>query len=440
MNARLVGSRLFLVAALALSACARAPLRVKDLDGPGTRPLESKKVKTERLTMHVWTTGNPQAEPVLFVHGNYASGGYFRGVLQALPAQYYGVAVDLRGFGDTEPKKVDATRGVRDFSDDVHALVKALGLEGKPLHLVAWSMGGVVAMQYVVDHPGQVKTLTLAAPVSPYGFGGSKDEEGNPTHEDWAGAGGGMQVKQFAERVKRNDLSDDSVYSPRVNLNAFMFWPPFKVAKDHEDYLVQEMNKTRISDDHNPGDSVKSSHWPFFAPGNRGTLNAFSGKHLKGLAEAFVALTPKPKVAWVHGEKDMIVSDTSAWDFASVGMLNLMPGYPGKEVFPHQPMVKQTRRVLERYREAGGEYAELIFPGVGHSPFLEAREAFVKAVVENASGVLPMTGSAVAPPTPPTPPVPPADAAPPAEGQEPPAPPTPPAAPLSGPAVPSAMQ
>ena len=35
-----------------------------------------------------------------------------------------------------------------------------------------WSMGGGVVMQYALDHPAL--SLTLQAPVSPYGFGGTR--------------------------------------------------------------------------------------------------------------------------------------------------------------------------------------------------------------------------------------------------------------------------
>ncbi len=62
------------------------------------------------------------------------------------------IAIDLRGFGGTEHAPIDATRGVRDFSDDMHATLR--GRSASPTaHLVGWSMGGGVVMQYALDHP-----------------------------------------------------------------------------------------------------------------------------------------------------------------------------------------------------------------------------------------------------------------------------------------------
>jgi pimeloyl-ACP methyl ester carboxylesterase len=65
----------------------------------------------------------------------------------------------------------------------------------------------------------------------------------------------------------------------------------------------------------------------------------------------------------------MIVSDTSLFDLAHLGALGVVPGSPGT---PAQPMVAQTRAVLERY----GPYREAVLQDCGHSPHLEHPEEF----------------------------------------------------------------
>ena len=94
----------------------------------------------------------------------------------ALPSGVRPLAVDLRGFGDTDPAPVDATRGVRDYSDDLLALVQAEGLGGA--HIVGWSLGGGVVLQYLLDAPSPPASVTLVDPVSPYGFGGTRGGAG----------------------------------------------------------------------------------------------------------------------------------------------------------------------------------------------------------------------------------------------------------------------
>src|SRR5688572_917451 len=80
-------------------------------------------------------------EAVLFVHGNASSAVFWQQQLLAVAdtGAHRTLAVDLRGYGDAEPLPVDATRGVRDWADDLVALVDALGLDR--VHLVGWSMG-----------------------------------------------------------------------------------------------------------------------------------------------------------------------------------------------------------------------------------------------------------------------------------------------------------
>src|SRR4028119_266053 len=98
-------------------------------------------VDTVRLRTHLLESGPGDGEPVLFVHGNASSGRFFEETLAALPG-HRGLAPDLRGFGGSETRPLDATRGVADFSDDLRSLVEAVGLDGRPLHLVGWSAGG----------------------------------------------------------------------------------------------------------------------------------------------------------------------------------------------------------------------------------------------------------------------------------------------------------
>src|SRR3954447_2160001 len=102
-------------------------------------------VATPRLETHVLTSGPGDGVPVFFLHGNASSSRFFGETLAALGSRYRGLAPDLRGFGDSETKPLDATRGLGDFSDDLYILTQTLGLES--LHVVGWSAGGSVAMQ-----------------------------------------------------------------------------------------------------------------------------------------------------------------------------------------------------------------------------------------------------------------------------------------------------
>lgn len=100
------------------------------------------------------------------------------------------------------------------------------------------------------------------------------------------------------------------------------------------------------------------------------------------VADELVAVAVKPPITWVRGDADAIVSDTSLFDLAYLGSLGLVPGWPGEQECPPQPMVGQTRAVLERYAAAGGAYREIVYPECGHSPHVERPSEFAAALLD----------------------------------------------------------
>ena len=75
---------------------------------------------------------------------------------------------------------------------------------------------------------------------------------------------------------------------------------------------------------------------------------------------------------------DQTVSDASLSDFGTLGRLGAVPDWPSEEVFPPQPMLEQTRFVLEAYRTRGGVYQEGVIENTGHTPYLEKPQVFME--------------------------------------------------------------
>ena len=348
-------------------------------------PIDQQLVSTSRLRVHTRIAGPVGAPLVVLVHGNASSGGFFEPLMLALSDRFRVIAPDMRGFGDTEPAPIDATRGVRDFADDLRALLVALDLSSRPAVFVGWSAGGGVIMQYAIDHASNVAGLVLENPMSPYGFGGTRDARGTATTADFAGSGGGTANPEFARLIKAGDRSGDNQVSPRNVMNTFYFKPPFRVEPALEDAFVEAVVKTKIGDDHYPGDMTVSSNWPGVAPGTRGMNNAISPKYVD--LSPFAAIDPRPPVLWIRGADDQIVSDTSVFDFGFLGKLGAVPGWPGEEAAPPQPMVGQMRAVLDAYAANGGRYEEVVFSECGHSPHIEQHERFLAALRNFAASV-----------------------------------------------------
>jgi pimeloyl-ACP methyl ester carboxylesterase len=333
--------------------------------------------------MHVTTHGTESGPPVLLIHGNCSSSGFWEPLVRHLPATWRIAAPDLRGYGESPALGVDATRGLRDFADDVAPLLRALAEEsGRPVTVVGHSMGGGVAMQLLLDHPEHIGALVLEAPVSPYGFGGTRDLDGTPTSPDHAGTGGGSANPDFVRLLAAKDRGTEEQASPRNVMRAFYAAPGFDFGKD-EELLLDTMLSTAVGDDQYPGDGTASANWPGTAPGTRGVLNTMSPGYLN--LSGIVDLPVKPPVTWIRGEQDAIVSDGSFFDLAQLGKLGLVPGWPGEEDCPPQPMVGQTRAVLQRYAEQGGSFREIVYTGVGHSPHIERPEEFA-AVLRDVVG------------------------------------------------------
>jgi len=323
------------------------------------------------ITQNVLIAGPADGTPVLLVHGNCSSARFWVPLLRHLPGNLRLVAPDLRGYGASETAAVDASRGLSDFADDVAALLDDKDLFPQPGKVVvaAHSMGCGVAMQLLVDHPDRIAALLLEAPVSPYGFGGTRDVDGAPTTPDFAGTGGGTANPDFVERILAGDRSADAATSPLSVLRAAYVADPASLGED-EQLLLDTVLTTAIGTDNYPGDARTSPNWPGVAPGDRGVLNTMAPNHFN-VAAALIGVPVKPPITWVHGEVDAIVSDTSLFDLAYLGSLGIVPGWPGPQACPPQPMIGQTRAVLEKYKSAGGSYREVVYPGCGHSPHVE---------------------------------------------------------------------
>lgn len=332
-----------------------------------------KTITSKRLTTRVLLSGPENGTPVLFVHGNISSATWWEETMLALPSGYRAIAPDQRGYGESDPaKKIDATRGLGDLADDLAALLETLNIQ--KVHLVGHSMGGSVVWRFMVDYADRLLSVTQVAPGSPYGFGCTKDVAGTPCNAEFAGSGAGLINPEFARLLTVGERGTGSMFAPRNALRNLVFKPPFVPARE-EDILSATLS-THMGQQDYPGDSVPASAWPHLAPGVLGVNNALSPKYNQNILPKLLEMAHKPKVLWIRGAQDLTVSDTAAADVGRLGSLGLIPGWPGLEVFPPQPMLAQTRDVLQKYTAAGGDFQEVVIEDCGHAPYLEKPTEF----------------------------------------------------------------
>ena len=96
-------------------------------------------------------------DPVVFIHGFGLDSAMWDPQWQAFAEHHRVIRYDLRGYGGSSLPQ-------RRYShvDDLLALIEFLSAH--PAHLVGLSLGGRVALRVAAEHPGAVRSLTLADP------------------------------------------------------------------------------------------------------------------------------------------------------------------------------------------------------------------------------------------------------------------------------------
>ncbi|XP_020571005.1 probable lysophospholipase BODYGUARD 1 [Phalaenopsis equestris] len=111
--------------------------------------------------------GAVAAEDVLFIHGFISSSAFwtetvFPNFSEAAKSRYRFFAVDLLGFGRS-PKPADSLYTLREHVDMIErSVLKRYRVQS--LHIVAHSLGCILALALAVKYPDAIKSLTLLAP------------------------------------------------------------------------------------------------------------------------------------------------------------------------------------------------------------------------------------------------------------------------------------
>ncbi|MDR4472859.1 MAG: alpha/beta hydrolase [Nitrospira sp.] len=122
-------------------------------DQPFTRHL----VNVDGLRLSVLEAGT--GDPIVFVHGVVTTSNIFPKYVGAYAPEFRGIAVDLRGYGDSEKPATGFT--IERFARDLIGLADALEIEKAVW--VGVSMGGMILQQLALDHPERVRALVLVS-------------------------------------------------------------------------------------------------------------------------------------------------------------------------------------------------------------------------------------------------------------------------------------
>ena len=104
---------------------------------------ESIKLRVDGIDLNVLLDGDPENPAAVFVHGGGLSAQTWRGVIAELRRDFYCVAFDMRGHGDSGWSET-ADYSLASLASDLHAVMDLLELQ-RP-HLIGMSLGGQTAL------------------------------------------------------------------------------------------------------------------------------------------------------------------------------------------------------------------------------------------------------------------------------------------------------
>jgi 3-oxoadipate enol-lactonase len=96
-------------------------------------------------------------QPLVFIHGLGSSTRDWETQVSEFSKSYQVITFDLRGHGQSD--KPAGPYDMAMFSADLAGLVQTLGIGAA--HVVGLSLGGAVALQFALDYPAHIKTLTI---------------------------------------------------------------------------------------------------------------------------------------------------------------------------------------------------------------------------------------------------------------------------------------
>lgn len=120
---------------------------------------ESQYFSAKGVKIHYLLQGT--GEPVVLIHGWYSSAvinWQWPGAIAALAGNHQVIALDLPGYGQSDKPHGEAAYGLQ-WVEDVILLLDHLNIPRA--HIVGYSMGGMVALKLISEHPDRVLSGTL---------------------------------------------------------------------------------------------------------------------------------------------------------------------------------------------------------------------------------------------------------------------------------------
>ncbi|WP_132423758.1 alpha/beta fold hydrolase [Pseudonocardia endophytica] len=290
---------------------------------PDRTPWPGRTVTAGGVAMHVRETpaASQELPECVYVHGLAGSSTNWTDLAGLLSTRASGVAVDLPGFGRSEPTRSRAYHPAA-LTDALLCWLAGRREERGPVHLVGNSLGGLIAMNVAARHPELVRSLTLVSPAMP---------DRRPDPRRMSDPRMALAMVPLLGRSARRALEAESTRVRAERVLALCFADPARGSERRLEELIAESEERR------------TLPWAAEAAdgATRGLLGMWAGRSVWSTA----ARTAVPTLV-VWGERDRIV----------------------------------TSRLARRTAQTLPDGRLLVLPDVGHVAQMEAPETVARAV------------------------------------------------------------
>jgi pimeloyl-ACP methyl ester carboxylesterase len=171
---------------------------------------------SQRLRLHYVDWGNPDAPPLLLIHGGRDHARSWDWVARDLRRDHHVIAPDLRGHGDSS-WTTGGHYTIHEFVLDIAQLLEAL--DDFPVTLVGHSLGGAVSVHYAALFPERVKRLVAIEGLGPPPQLAKELESATIWDRsiEWI-----ERVREFSSRQPRRYPSIDAAAKRMLEENSFL--------------------------------------------------------------------------------------------------------------------------------------------------------------------------------------------------------------------------
>ena len=118
---------------------------------------ESHYAEIDDIDLHYLSWNEANGRGLLFIHGHNAHAHWWDFIAPAFCDQYYPIAMDMSGMGDSDHRE---SYSADQYADEIVAVADAAGLGADTL-VVAHSFGGIMAMRACAKYPDRFGGLVL---------------------------------------------------------------------------------------------------------------------------------------------------------------------------------------------------------------------------------------------------------------------------------------